>query len=326
MIKSTQLELYISTFGFKIILHIHIGGIGLKNEDFYKNLLDTVEDGIYYVDTNRKLTFWNRGAEIITGFSAAEVVGSYCYDNILSHVDDDGNKLCLGGCPLQKTLEDHTNRAASVYLHHKNGHRVSVSVKVIPIIENGTVVGAVETFTDNSKEALIMKDIEQLKILANQDQLTELPNRRYTESFLKSRMDEFHSLGIPFGVIFMDIDHFKRFNDDYGHDIGDEVLKMVSKVYRGAKRSQDIIGRWGGEEFIGVFSDVNMDQLSTISERIRMLVENSSVRGHGEELSVTISLGATLVREGDSIENIVKRADSLLYESKHNGRNRATLD
>lgn len=215
----------------------------MKNEDFYKNLLDTVEDGIYCVDNSRKITFWNKGAEIITGFSAAEVVGSYCYNNILNHVDDDGNKLCFGGCPLQETLKDRTNRTASVYLHHKSGHRVSVSVKVIPIVENGIVVGAVETFTDNSKEALIMKDIELLKILANQDQLTELPNRRYTESFLKARMDEFHSLGISFGVIFMDIDHFKSFNDTYGHDIGDEVLKMVSKVYKSAKRSHDIIGR-----------------------------------------------------------------------------------
>ncbi len=297
----------------------------LNNDKVYKDMLENMYEGIYFVDTERKITFWNKGAERITGYLAKEVVGSHCYNNILNHINNDGVELCKTGCPLHKTIEDGIMREAAVYLHHKGGHRVPVSVRTIAINNEGKNIGAVEVFTDDSERHDIIKNIEELKKLAMRDQLTGLPNRRYIDTFIESKMNEFSSLKIPFGIAFMDIDKFKNFNDTYGHDTGDEVLKLVAKTFNAVVRSTDLVGRWGGEEFVAVFSGVDMVSIRKLTEKIRMLVERSTIYRCNEVLKVTISIGATIINETDIIEDIIKRADTLLYQSKSNGRNRVTI-
>ncbi|AEV29346.1 PAS domain S-box/diguanylate cyclase (GGDEF) domain-containing protein [Sphaerochaeta pleomorpha str. Grapes] len=297
----------------------------MRGEELYSVILGNIHEGVYFVDTERKITFWNKGAERITGYLETEVLGKFCYENILKHVNQQGIHLCLQGCPLHQTLIDGQDREALVYLHHKNGHRVSVKVKTIPMCEGDTIVGAVELFNDNSEREELENNLENLKVLAMKDQLTNLANRRYTEIFLNSKMQELDKLGIPFGIVFMDIDRFKVFNDTYGHEIGDAVLKMVSKTIGGSLRSTDLIGRWGGEEFIAIFSGVDEKQLWDLSEKMRMLVENSTLDVEGESLYVSISLGATVVVEPSDLDSVVKRADDLMYESKAKGRNRTSI-
>ena len=303
----------------------YLQGDAMKGEELYSVILGNIHEGVYFVDPERKITFWNKGAERITGYPETEVMGKFCYDNILRHVNDEGLQLCLQGCPLHQTLLDGQDREAFVYLHHKNGHRVPVKVKTIPMRENGVIIGAVELFNDNSEVKELEDNLENLKVLAMKDQLTNLANRRYTELFLDAKMQELDKLGIPFGIVFMDIDKFKDFNDTYGHDVGDAVLKMVSKTIGGSLRATDLIGRWGGEEFIAIFSGVDEKQLWGLSEKMRMLVENSFLDVGGENLHVSISLGATVVLEPTDLESVVKRADSLMYASKTKGRNRTTL-
>ena len=126
----------------------------LQNKN-YKQLLDLIFEGVYFVDNTRKITFWNKSAEQITGFSAEEVVGKYCYDNILNHVDNFGNQLCIGGCPLHNTLEIEKINEAKVFLHHKSGYRVPVSIKTIPLYNNDGIVGAAEVFQDISEKKVL---------------------------------------------------------------------------------------------------------------------------------------------------------------------------
>ena len=298
----------------------------MNGEEFYKSLLQNIYEGVYFVDKDRRITFWNKGAERITGFTSSEVLNNFCYNHILNHVNDEGEELCLTGCPLHKTMEDGQMREASVYLHHKQGHRIPVSIRTIAIIDNGKTVGAIEVFRDETEQKGIIKEIEKLKDLALNDPLTSLPNRRYIESLKKKKMNEYFTLGIPFGVAFMDIDKFKDFNDNYGHDVGDEVLKMVAKTFRGVVRSNDLIGRWGGEEFLAAFSGVDLDDLCNVSEKLRALIERASLKKGEESLKVTISIGSTLFQPEDTIDSVINRADSLLYRSKSEGRNKVTCE
>lgn len=298
----------------------------METQQLYKNILENIYDGVYFVDKDRKITFWNKGAERITGYSASEVMDKYCYNNILNHVNDYGIELCLSECPLYKTIEDGTMRDVSVYLHHKQGHRIPVSVRSIAILEGNERIGAVEVFKDDSEKFEIYKNMEELKYLSLYDKLTELPNRRYIDNFLSSKMNEYYSLGIPFGIAFIDIDKFKDFNDNFGHDMGDEVLKMVSKTLRKNVRTVDLIGRWGGEEFLAIFSGIDKKSLLKKSEKIRLLTEKSRINKNGQEFKVTISIGATEFKQNDNIQTILKRADNLLYMSKTNGRNKVTID
>ena len=308
------------------IRHISIwSSVVIENSLIYQEVLKYVKEGVYFVDTDRKITFWNNHAEKITGFTAAEVLDKHCYDNILNHVDEEGTHLCLTKCPLCRTIEDGLYRETSVYLHHKQGHRVSVMVRTYPLYDKDRIIGAIELFSDEKPPILLMKEIEDLKVLAMTDQLTGLANRHYTESFLTGRLVELEEFNTPFGVVLIDIDHFKIVNDTYGHDIGDAALQMTAKSLQNAVRSSDLVSRWGGEEFLVVLSAVGVEQLRQISERMRMLVEASSLQHEGSPICVTVSIGSVLVENLTSKDRIIQMADQLMYKSKTEGRNRYTL-
>ena len=122
------------------------------------------------------------------------------------------------------------------------------------------------------------------------------------------------------------MDNFKPINDKFGHNVGDQVLKMIAEVISHSSRSFDIVGRWGGEEFLTIVSNVGRDLLKQVAERHRVLVEKSHVQVGGEILRVTISAGATLARPEDTMESLIERADDLLYQSKQSGKNTLTVD
>ena len=120
-------------------------------ENDFKDLLSFFFEGIYIVDINRKIIFWNSGSERITGYKAEEVMNEHCFNNILRHVTQDGTALCFGGCPLHHTLQTGETQLNHVFLKHKEGYRVPVMVKSLPIYDNDQkVVGAIEVFTDES--------------------------------------------------------------------------------------------------------------------------------------------------------------------------------
>ncbi len=294
-------------------------------QDLNRGILDALYEGVYIVNTSRVVTFWNKGAERITGFRADEIVGKYCNDNILNHIDNDDTNMCLAGCPLHKTLRDGKQREKVFYLHHKDGHRIEVSIKTLAIYENGEITGAAEVFSDGIQMAVTNRAITQLKNLALYDHLTELPNRRYIDSYLTNRLAEFEKLGIVFSVITIDIDHFKAVNDTYGHEVGDQVLKMIATTMRNAFRKNDFLGRWGGEEFLAAVVGVLEEDLSLICEKIRLLVKNSILRLEQESISVTISIGSTVVQKGDTAASIQKRSDDAMYISKQSGRDKVTI-
>ncbi len=293
------------------------------DKDSYARIIDGLHDGLYFVDTNRIITYWNKAAERISGFSAAEVVGKSCADKILTHVDGLGTCLCTGPCPLAATIADGMDREAQVFLHHKDGHRVPVLVRVSLLKDqDGKVIGGIELFTDTSNIQANMLRIQELEKLALLDNLTQLANRNYIERELRGRFDEHRRLRVPFGILFIDIDHFKRVNDTYGHDIGDEVLCFVARTFTANSRAFDLYGRWGGEEFLGIIRNINAEDLEKLGNRLRVLIEHAYIVHGGEKLQITVSIGATSVTDDDGMESLIKRADSLLYESKRLGRNR----
>jgi len=139
-------------------------------------------------------------------------------------------------------------------------------------------------------------------------------------------LEDYRSHGVPFGILFVDIDHFKDFNDTYGHLLGDKVLRFVANSLRQNLRFTDSCGRWGGEEFIALILDTEKERLRSVAEKLRSLVEHSGVEESGKVLRITISIGATLVRPSDSYESLIKRADEMMYKSKKAGRNRVSTD
>ncbi|OIP90529.1 MAG: sensor domain-containing diguanylate cyclase [Syntrophobacteraceae bacterium CG2_30_61_12] len=292
----------------------------------FQELLDQLYDGVYFVDNQRRITYWNHAAEAITGFSVADVLGRSCADNILTHIDSDGHSLCRGSCPLAQTLVDGQSREAEVYLHHRRGHRVPVAIRVSAIRDAaGQIVGAAELFNDVSSSIAIRERFRELEKLAYVDALTELANRRYVAKEIQQRIEELKRYDWKSGLIFADIDHFKRINDDHGHNVGDQVLKAVARTLAINVRSFDLFGRWGGEEFLGIIRNIDESALLFLADRLRMLVANTQVAAASSLLSVTVSVGVTIMTLDDDLEKAVQRADRLMYRSKCEGRNRTTL-
>lgn len=292
----------------------------------HERLLESLFDGVYYVDLNKNILLWNKGAERITGFTKEEVIGSCCSNNILQHIDEEGRELCDSGCPLSATMNDGKSRESNIYLHHKHGHRVPVSVRISPVRNDaGEIVGGLEVFTDNSSSMQIIRELELLKQEAYLDRLTKVGNRRYGELTIAARFLDQTDHGIPFGVMFLDIDHFKNVNDDFGHNVGDDVLAMVGKTISSVFRRSDTVFRWGGEEFVVIFPHATTSNLTLLAERLRIFIKRSFIINESRKIAVTASIGATLALLDDTPESIIHRADRLMYASKMAGRNCVTI-
>lgn len=287
-----------------------------------KAILNNLYDAVYIVDKNRKIIYWNKAAEDLTGYSHSNIIGSHCFDNILNHIDKDGVQLCKNCCPLVASIKDDEIKEASVFFHHKNGHRIPIFVKAFPYKDsNGVIIGAIEIFSEISERKQILEKIKNLNQLAMLDELTQIPNRRYTENVIRIKFNEYLLNKITFGLVFIDVDNFKHINDNYGHDTGDMVLKAISKTFLNNLRGDDVIGRWGGDEFIAAFSNIDREGLDKVAKKLKMLVENTVVEINNEQLKVTISIGATLITPEDNLNTIIKKSDKLLYQSKKNGKN-----
>jgi diguanylate cyclase (GGDEF)-like protein/PAS domain S-box-containing protein len=297
-----------------------------ENPEFYKDLIDNLYDGVYFVDRDRRITYWNKGAERITGYKSDQALGRLCRDNILNHITADGVQLCFASCPLAASMEDGNPREAEVFLHHHDGYRLPVVVRASPLRDkDGEIIGAVETFSNNDLVIKTRRQVDELRQSAFTDPLTGIGNRRYLEEGIRAaKMAIDRGIGSA-GMILIDIDNFKHVNDTYGHETGDQILLMVVHTLKHNLRSTDMMGRWGGDEFIAIVNDVqNPDTLEAIAKKLRVMVENSRIDLEAASLSITISIGATLVNV-DEPEIIFQRADRLLYESKQAGKNKVTV-
>jgi diguanylate cyclase (GGDEF)-like protein len=169
------------------------------------------------------------------------------------------------------------------------------------------------------------ENIESLKELADTDPLTGLPNRRGMVRFSADVMSDYSRQGARFSVLVIDIDHFKRVNDTFGHAVGDEVIVHVARIVEGSIRPSDRVARFGGEEFVAVLRGSPLLRAGELAERIRAMIEASPAHA-GQAIPVTVSIGVAIVSPEDrDVQDVIERADLALYDAKTAGRNRISL-
>jgi diguanylate cyclase (GGDEF)-like protein len=215
-----------------------------------------------------------------------------------------------------------------------------------PLIAGGVIIGAVrvegpkalwtperesllESYLSGAATALSnLRLLESTKQQANVDELTGLYNRRFLEEYARKLLAMARRKDQPLGVIMMDLDHFKTFNDVYGHETGDRILRHFAKTASRAIREANLAARYGGEEFVALLPETGSESSMLVAERIRQAVERMVVPSGTEKPlpQVTVSLGIAIYPEhGRGFEEVVQAADKALYESKRAGRNRSTL-
>ena len=294
----------------------------MTDADIHISLLDSLSGGICAVNRDRVITYWNKSTENLTGYKNADTLGKCCRDDILMYVDEHGRGVCESECMATGTMNDGSPRSMEVYAHHKDGYRVPVLVRILPLKNlGGQVIGAIEELHDNSSKIEYAHKIEELEKCALLDSLTGLMKRRGLEMNMRTMFGVMHRYGWSYGVFFVDIDGLKRINDLHGYKNGDAVLKMVSKTLLHSVRATDMVGRWGGEEFMVIAMNVTENHLRTIANKIRILIGQSGFFVGTDAIRVTVSVSATVARSNDSVDTLLKRVNQLMYQAKSSGKN-----
>ena len=293
--------------------------------DFYKCLAENAFDGIMQVDIEGYIVSWNRGAERMFGHTAVNVIGTKYQDQSIKQLAENGTVLPSAKLPVFLTLRDGQLREDHAYIQHLEGYQIPVLIRVLPILnDKNKIIGAMQIFTNSKALIAARENRKQVSETIFFDSLTGIGDRRHIENRIRFALDDYKLSKVEFGVLFIDIDHFKDLNDSYGHLVGDKVLRFIANTVRHNLRTSDSCGRWGGDEFLALILDINLEGVKIVAEKIRRLIVQTKIQGGDKNLGVTVSIGASVSHPADTFESIVRRTDELMYKSKQNGRNRVT--
>lgn len=240
--------------------------------------------------------------------------------NVLTALSDAGDDAARYGTTLEQAAEamaDGTSNAVGAMLA-----RLAVATRQMQH-ENHSLQSRLETSTDEI--SLLKADLENLRHEAATDGLTGVANRRLFDEEIERAVARSVEDGAPLSLLMVDIDHFKTFNDTYGHPVGDQVLKLLAATVTACIKGRDTLARYGGEEFAVILPETALEGAMALAESIRRTVGNRQLRNRhtGESLgSIAVSIGVACLQTGEAPENLVSRADAALYQAKAAGRNR----
>lgn len=297
-------------------------------EDRYLNrLLDQVTDGCAILSKDRNYVFWNKSAEALTGFRPEEILDKPCHGELALFTDSGGKPLCEENCLCEQVLKDSQPRLLEVYLQHKNGFRLPVRLRVIPLLNgDGQPAGLAEIFSNLSPAVAIPMKVAELEKMQLLDIDTGLPNRLYMEMYLKNKIDEYQKYGLPFGLIYADVDNFNKIQERFGRFNSAKLIRMIARTFQKNIRYFDIVCRWENEEFLICLLNIDENRLDIVANKLRLLVAESYITIETGLLNATVSMGATLIQRFDTTESLAKRAEELMLHSKWLGRNKVSLD
>lgn len=300
--------------------------LDLQNPETFRGALEGLQTGVCIVDRDRKINYWNDGAESITGYLRQDVVGRFCGDILLIRSGQKRTVLCEQFCPLVAAMRDGRPREARVYLHHKSGYAVPVSLRAVPIRDaDGRVIGATESFIERPWVSRQRRPDSNLAVGHGLDALTQLPDYPFTESFLVDRHKYAYEHNIPFGLLCLQLDNLDALRASHGSEAADSILNVVAHTLRNGIDPQDVVGRWSEDQFLALINVSSLAELTTTAERLRKLAESSEIVWWGDELSVTVSIGGTVLVPIESLEVLLERAGNALKGAIAQGGNAAVI-
>ena len=288
-------------------------GEQIRDPEVFQAVLDGLEQGVYVVDLNRRIVFWNGAAERISGYLRHEVVGRSCRDDLLVHCDHNGAGLCQKSCPLTEAMTDGRIREAKIYLHHRAGHRVLVQVRVIPVRNRqGQVIGAAESFTDVS----VLPDTQrhQMNLAAHGclDGVTDLPNRDYSQYHLRELQASFEQYGLPFGILLVEASGMAKLRTTRGEKAVQRMLHALAQTLQSTLRPNDFVGRWSEHQFLAAVTDSDATQLQAIAGRIQDMAQTAEIEWWGDKIHCDVAIGTALAEGGMALETLLERAGQAL--------------
>lgn len=294
---------------------------------FHGRLLDNMYDAVVYVDAAGRVLLWNRGAERLTGVCGSGVRGQIWRPDLLELCDEKGRSIQEAECPVQTAIRCGVQSLRRLKIVGRGQRMVAIDAHAIPVIDrSGVTQGAVLLFHDASSEISLERRCQSLHEQSTKDPLTQVANRAEFDRVLAMFVAAHQQQEVSCSLVMCDLDHFKQVNDVHGHDIGDQVIRGLADVLHRAKRDTDVVGRFGGEEFVVVCEETDGSGATLLAERIRSELAAAAFHAASGSFHVTCSIGiATCPAAGRQWELLFKAADDALYASKRGGRNRVTV-
>lgn len=291
----------------------------------YRSLLENASIGMFILSNNEKLEYFNKKFQELLGYSDLELKHINFFTLLEKKEDIDSFKQII----YKINSGDAVKLPFETILKKKNGEKIFVEIflNLINYDEKIMIQGFVSDITKRKLLELELIDVnKKLKELSIKDELTEVYNLRYFREMLKLKYLESKRYNTHLSLIIVDIDDFKKINDTYGHDIGDIVLIKLTQTVKKIIRKGDLFIRYGGEEFLIILPNSNIENTYKIAEKIRKEIENLSIEINDKKLKFTISLGISEVNILDnSLFDSIKRADVNLYKAKQKGKNRVEI-
>jgi diguanylate cyclase (GGDEF)-like protein/PAS domain S-box-containing protein len=286
----------------------------------FRSVVDAAYDAIITMDQQHCITLFNRAAENLFGYSSEEVLGQPITQLLPERYRANHSRYVqqFARSPVRSRQMDERNR---VYGQHRDGTLLPVEI-AISKINVGGLIEFTAVIRDIADRVRLMDLLQKQAVT---DELTGLPNRREFTEVVGNILGSDGRLS----VFILDIDHFKNINDSYGHDVGDEVLRVLAKVAMAASTRVDVFARWGGEEFVAALPGLDLEQATAVAENLRATIEQQNFEHDwrvGKPIPFTVSIGvAERAPDERDVEALVKRADQALYRAKETGRNRVEV-
>ncbi|KPK40965.1 MAG: diguanylate cyclase [Gammaproteobacteria bacterium SG8_47] len=311
----------------------------LELTDLYwlMDMLQSIDVGLLVIDRDYQVQIWNSFMENHSGVRPDRVIGKNLFDSF-GDIPREWFKRKADSVFMLKSRAFTTWEQRPYLFRFKNYRPITgtaefmyQNITFIPLISTDGVANHVGVIIYDVTDTAVGKmELEaanqQLQALSRTDRLTELNNRGYWEECMQREYMRVKRTQQPCSLIMFDIDHFKKVNDTYGHQAGDEVIRQTAATLRETIRATDIPGRYGGEEFGVILIDTKAEDAMILAERLRQKIEAQSVSHDGQTISYTISLGISEVNGTMAdYKQWLECSDQALYQSKHGGRNRATI-
>jgi len=302
-------------------------------------IVNGISVATFVINSDHTITHWNRACEVMTGLAADQVVGTrqqWCgfypserpvmADLILDNaIADDVDRLYHGKFRPSALIEGAYEAEDFFPNFGDNGRWLFFTAAPIHDAQ-GKIVGAIETLQDVTErrqaEAALRESEARFRALSITDGLTGLYNSRHFFERIDAEISRATRYGEPLCLLLMDVDNFKRFNDNYGHLEGDRVLAMLATSIRHIQRVSDSAFRYGGEEFVVLLPNTNLADALVAAERLRWHFSEEPIPvASGAMLHGSISIGVAQLEPGESAANFIRRADEACYQAKHAGKN-----
>jgi diguanylate cyclase (GGDEF)-like protein/PAS domain S-box-containing protein len=298
----------------------------LSDPEIYQTVLDNLQTGVYIVDRNRRIRFWNEGAERITGYLRQDVVGRFLRDHFLAVGDEVKDLDADPDDPINLVFRDGKASTMDVSMLHKDGYRVPVVLRTNPIRNSrGLVVGAAESFEKNRSASDWTRRQAAFADFGCLDGATGVAAQSFMDTQLRENLTTFAEHHIPFGILLIQVDHMDQFRATRGPGVVSTILRVIAQSVENCVRPTDLVGCWGENQFLAVLMECKESEVGLVGERVRKVIARSEIEWWGDKFSVTSPVGGAGCRAGDDVESLVARAAASLQESIEKGGNRVTV-